>query len=156
MNLREVGVRALFVIVRRAYFTGAVRATRDISIALRQSRPAPVITFLRTDLWEKISFNDRNKMSQDIIYLDWNDKGLADVVDRRITGSLGIDPGTGWEQVFTTGEMRQRASAKTYILKRAMGRPRDVVAFATFARAEALNNQHAKIEATDIYEAEKR
>lgn len=135
---------------------GAVRATRDIAIALGQPRPAPVITFLRTDLWEKISFNDRNKMSQDIIYLDWNPDGLANVVDRRIHGSIGTEIGAGWDQVFTTGEMRQRASAKTYILKRAMGRPRDVVAFATFARAEALASSHRKIEAVDIYEAEKR
>lgn len=135
---------------------GAVRATRDIAIAFGNPRPAPVITFLRTDLWEKISFNDRNKMSQDIIYLDWDTDGLASVVDRRIRGSIGTAIGAGWDQIFTTGEMRQRASAKTYILKRALGRPRDVVAFATFARSEALKSQHEKIEAVDIYEAETR
>jgi hypothetical protein len=135
---------------------GAVRATRDVSIAFGNPRPAPVITFLRTDLWEKISFNDRNKMSQDIIYLDWDTDGLASIVDRRIRTSIGSEIGAGWDRIFTTGEMRQRASAKTYILKRALGRPRDVVAFATFARNEALNSEHDKIEAADIYEAEKR
>lgn len=135
---------------------GAVRATRDIAIAFGSPRPAPVITFLRTDLWEKISFNDRNKMSQDIIYLDWDSESLSSVVDRRIRGSINTDIGAGWDRIFTTGEMRQRASAKTYILKRALGRPRDVVAFATFARSAALKENHEKIEAADIYEAEKR
>ena len=63
---------------------GAVRATRDIAIAWDQPSPSPVITFLRTDLWERLSFNDKNKMSQDIIYLDWTPEQLGDVVDLRI------------------------------------------------------------------------
>lgn len=138
------------------FITGALRATRDIAIVFGQPQPAPVITFLRTDLWERISFNDRNKMSQDMVYLDWDDAGLIDIVDRRIKQSIGTPTGTGWDAVFTTDEMRNRASAKTYILKRAMGRPRDVIAFADFAKKEALKKGQTIIRADDIYEAEKR
>ncbi|WP_155945565.1 P-loop ATPase, Sll1717 family [Micromonospora sp. CNB394] len=134
---------------------GAIRATRDIAIAWQQPTPAPVITFLRTDLWERLSFNDKNKMSQDIIYLDWTRGQLADIVDLRINNSIGIPVGKGWETVFTTGEMRQRAQAQTYIIKRTLGRPRDVVSFATYALKAATTNGHAQIEASDIYEAEK-
>ncbi len=135
---------------------GAVRATRDVSIAMAQSGPAPVVTFLRTDLWERLSFNDKNKMSQDIIYLDWQPDQLAEVVDLRIRTSLGTSPGTGWSKVFTQAEMRQRASARTYILKRTLGRPRDIIAFSIFARRAALTSGHSQIEAGDIYEAEQR
>lgn len=138
------------------FITGALRATRDIAIVFGQPHPSPVITFLRTDLWERISFNDRNKMSQDMVYLDWNDAGLVDIVDRRIKLSIGTPTGAGWDAIFTTDEMRNRASAKTYILKRAMGRPRDVIAFADFAKKEASKNGQAIIRAEDIYEAEKR
>lgn len=134
---------------------GAIRATRDIAIAWGQPAPAPVITFLRTDLWERLSFNDKNKMSQDIIYLDWTPEQLAEVVDLRIHNSLGTALGSGWERAFTTDEMRQRAGARTYMTKRTMGRPRDIVAFAIFARAAAVTNGHARIEAADIYEGEK-
>lgn len=136
--------------------TGAVRATRQLAVNIGQIGPAPVITFLRTDLWEKLSFNDRNKMSQDIIFLDWNPDELAVVIDRRVAISAGVPEGEGWDRAFTQSEMRQRASARTYILKRTIGRPRDVVAFASFALKEARNNEHAVIEAEDIYAAEQR
>lgn len=36
-----------------------------------------------------------------------------------------------------------------------MGRPRDIVAFAIFAKEAAVANGHARIEAADIYEGEK-
>lgn len=134
---------------------GAIRATRDIAIAWGQPSPAPVITFLRTDLWEKLSFNDKNKMSQDIIYLDWTPEQLAEVIDLRVHNSLDTPLGTGWEQVFTTDEMRQRAGARTYITKRTMGRPRDIVAFAIFAKEAAAASGRRRIEAADIYEGEK-
>lgn len=136
--------------------TGAVRATRALALRLPQSGPSPVVTFLRTDLWEKLSFNDRNKMSQDIIFLDWSTGELEDVIDRRVVKSAGVKEGHGWETAFTQSEMRQRASAKTYVLKRTIGRPRDVVAFSTFALKEARTNGHERIESDDIYAAEKR
>lgn len=135
---------------------GAIRATRDVAIAWGQPSPAPVITFLRTDLWEKLSFNDKNKMSQDIIYLDWTPEQLSEVVDLRVHNSLGTAVGTGWERAFTTEEMRQRAGARTYMTKRTMGRPRDIVAFAIFAKEAAVTSGHARIEAADIYEGEKK
>lgn len=136
--------------------TGAVRATRHLAVALNQTGPSPVITFLRTDLWEKLSFNDRNKMSQDIIYLDWTHDQLVGVIERRISKTAGVAEGEGWEAVFTSAEMRQRASSRTYILKRTIGRPRDIVAFASLARREAIQNQHDQIESEDIYAAEVR
>lgn len=51
--------------------------------------------------------------------------------------------------------MRQRASARTYITKRTLGRPRDVVAFAVFAKRAADANGKDRIEAADIYAGEK-
>lgn len=115
-----------------------------------------MVLFLRTDLWEKLSFNDRNKMSQDIIYLDWSADELSGVIDRRIASSAGVPEGRGWETVFTTAEMRNRASARTYMLKRTLGRPRDIVAFAGFALKEAQSSGHDRIEGDDIYAAERR
>lgn len=136
--------------------TGAVRATRQIAVRFAQTGPAPVITFLRTDLWEKLSFNDRNKMSQDTIYLDWDVDGLAGVVDRRIHKSGGVPEGDGWDAVFSPQEMRQRMSPKTYITKRTVGRPRDIVAFCTFALREARSQGRTQIEKPDIYAAEQQ
>jgi hypothetical protein len=115
-----------------------------------------VVTFLRSDLWDRISFNDRNKMSQDTVFLDWSSDQLADVIALRVAVSLSVPREDAWATAFTTDEMRQRARARTYITKRTLGRPRDIVAFATFARDVALTEGHDIIEASDIYDAEPR
>lgn len=135
---------------------GAVRATRDLGLHFGQSRPAPVITFLRSDLWERLSYNDRNKMSQDTIYLDWSVAELTDVIDLRIATTADVQRNVGWQALFSGDEMRQRASAQTYISKRVMGRPRDIVAFCIFALDVARSHKHEQILPADIYEAERR
>lgn len=133
---------------------GAVRAARHFKALLPQPGTAPVIVFLRTDLWERIAFNDKNKIGQDTIYLDWTEQDLARVIDRRIHTSAGVGEGQGWSTVFTTDEMRQRASAQRYMMKRVLGRPRDIVAFSSLAREAALRSEHSVIEKQDIYDAE--
>jgi hypothetical protein len=133
---------------------GAVRAARQYAAKFSQAGPAPVIVFLRTDLWERIEFNDKNKTSQDTIYLDWTEPELAEVIDYRIHKTAGVPEGQGWATVFTREEMRQRAAAQKHMLKRALGRPRDIVAFASLARETALARGHSIIEKQDIYDAE--
>lgn len=135
--------------------TGAVRASRHFARLFNQSGPAPVIVFLRTDLWERLNFNDKNKTGQVTIYLDWHSEELAEVVERRIRTSTQMD-NQGWHTIFTDEEMRQRAGAQTYIIKRTLGRPRDVIAFASFAHDVALQNENLRIEKADIYAAEIR
>ena len=134
---------------------GAVRASRHFAARFSQSGPAPVVVFLRTDLWEKLTFNDKNKSGQVTIYLDWRKEELAEVVARRIRKSTNAED-QGWSTIFTNEEMRQRASAQTYILKRTLGRPRDVVAFASFALDEARQSGRHRIEKVDIYAAERK
>lgn len=135
---------------------GAVRAARHFSKELRQPSAAPVIVFLRTDLWERITFNDKNKTSQDTVYLDWDESELAKVIDYRIHKTAGVPEGEGWQTVFTSEEMRQRAAAQKHMLKRVLGRPRDIVAFAALSREVALANAHNIVEKQDIYDAEVR
>lgn len=135
---------------------GAARAARQLADDLKQDGAAPAIVFLRTDLWERIVLNDKNKFIQDTVTLNWSDAELADVIDERISKTANVPKGEGWGMVFTTEKMRQGTSAQKYILKRTMGRPRDVVAFAIFALEVAKKNQHVCISKDDIYEAEAR
>lgn len=136
---------------------GAVRAARHYSNRLAKPNTiAPVIVFLRTDLWDAIEFNDKNKASQDVIFLDWTEPELSSVIDERIRASTGLSSGEGWKAIFTQEEMRQRASSQRYMLKRTLGRPRDIIAFAAFAQERALTNGHTRVESQDIYEAEIR
>jgi hypothetical protein len=135
---------------------GAARAARHFSAKLVQDGPAPVIVFLRTDLWERIAFNDKNKFVQDTVYLDWPDDELARVIDRRIHKTAGVPEGEGWATAFTTERMRQGTTSLRYMTKRVLGRPRDIVAFSIFAREVALAKEHPIIDSQDIYDAELR
>lgn len=137
------------------FIVGALKAMRFINLRPSAGDSANVIVFLRTDLWDQVVFNDRNKISQDIEHLNWDDEALIEVVEARIASSPGWE-GRSWFDVFFAGEMRQRASSKTYVLKRTMGRPRDIVAYTTFALEEAVRQEHNQILAEDIYASEAR
>lgn len=136
--------------------SGAVRAARDFAIKYRaaQRTVPPVVVFLRSDLWDKCQFNDKNKIQQRTVELAWSDDELADVVDLRIHRSTSIDARHGWDELFTTERMRQSVTVRSYILKRTLGRPRDIVAFAIYAAQVAKAHGHAVIEKADVYEAE--
>ncbi|WP_137809023.1 MULTISPECIES: hypothetical protein [unclassified Gordonia (in: high G+C Gram-positive bacteria)] len=136
--------------------TGAVRATRQLSLRMKSPkwRPAAVICFLRSDLWHAISFNDKNKMSQDMKFLEWDRDELIAVIERRIQATTGVPQGQAWDAVFSDVEMRQRAKSQTYLTKRTLGRPRDIIAFCDGAHRVAKRHGHNLIEPQDIYDYE--
>lgn len=134
---------------------GVLKAARDLNIKLRKrGQPAPVITFLRTDIYDELQFNDKNKISADIEFLLWDDAALVDVAEARIARSLGIQQKGAWSSVFSSAEMRQRATTQTYVLKRTMGRPRDIVAFCGSCRTAAMKDSHNIVETSDVYAGE--
>jgi len=136
---------------------GELKASRALNQQLHQSgMPAPVITFLRSDIYEAVQFNDKNKMATSIERLEWTDDRLMDVLLRRIATSLKVDPKDAWKAAFSEVEMRQRARPQSYLVRRTMGRPRDVIAFAIHCRDVAVQSQHNIVETADIYEAENR
>jgi hypothetical protein len=136
---------------------GELKAARALNQQLHHAgMPAPVITFLRSDIYQAVQFNDKNKMATSIERLEWTDERLMDVLVRRIAASLHIDPKDAWKAAFSESEMRQRARPQSYFIRRTMGRPRDVIAFAIHCRDVAVENQRSIVETADIYDAENR
>ncbi|HTF66715.1 MAG TPA: hypothetical protein VK638_28930 [Edaphobacter sp.] len=117
-------------------------------------KPSPVILFLRSDIFAELKFNDKNKISGDVEYLEWGDSSLLDVVKERIAKSLRIPSHEAWEVAFSPDQMRQRAFISSYLLKRTMQRPRDIIAFCNSCREAAMREGHTRIETKDIYEGE--
>jgi len=141
----------------QSLIVGQLKAARGINQQWqRDDKPAPIITFLRSDIYEAVKFNDKNKMATSIERLEWPDDRLLDVLNRRIVASLAVKPEDAWGAVFSEAEMRQRAKPRSYFIRRTMGRPRDVIAFAIHCRDVALEKQHPRVETADIYEAEDR
>jgi hypothetical protein len=141
----------------KALLAGVLKAARDFNQALyRPNQPAPVLTFLRSDIFNELRFNDKNKIVADIEFLDWTEGKLIDVASARIARSLQCTREAAWNLAFSSVEMRQRASIQSYILKRTMWRPRDIIAFCKHCQDVAIDNDHDKVQTTDVYDAEER
>jgi len=140
----------------KALLSGILKATRDICMHLPTEKTSPVIVFLRTDIYDNLRFNDKNKISSEIEYLDWSEDSLIDVANARISNSLKCEQDKAWATVFSDGRMRQRATIRSYIIKRTMSRPRDIVSFCIFCREAAIANKHSIVSTQDVYEAEEQ
>lgn len=134
---------------------GAIKAARTLNFRYaRANSPRAVLLFLRSDIFAELDFNDKNKVSGTIEYLEWNDDELLQVIRQRIAKSLSVTQELAWEAVFSPDQMRQRAFISSYMLKRTMQRPRDIIAFCKFCRDAAVKEKHHRIETVDIYEGE--
>ena len=82
---------------------GVMKAARDLNIKLvRSGKPPAVIVFLRSDIYNELRWNDKNKMTDDIELLEWTDAKLIEVAEARIARSLGIKRRSGaWWTVFS-------------------------------------------------------
>lgn len=140
----------------RSLLAGALKAARSINIACgRPHHAAPVIVFLRSDIFDALQFNDKNKIQAAIEYLDWTEESLAKIVATRIDASLKTGLDDAWAAVFTQEEMRQRSKVRNYIIRRTMHRPRDMVAFCNACKDSAVKQGHAIVGRDDVYEAER-
>jgi hypothetical protein len=139
----------------KTMLAGAFKAAREINLKLDiKGGPRSVVIFLRSDIFNQIQFNDKNKISQDIEQLEWNNEALVQVVEARISSSVGGPRQGAWDRVFDKQVMRQGASIRSYILKRTMKRPRDIVAFAQCCKESALVSMHRSVATSDVYDAE--
>jgi hypothetical protein len=131
---------------------GVLKAARDLNLKFgRNGSAPPALVFLRTDIFNELRFNDKNKMTADIELLEWPDDKLIDVAAARIAWSLDMNRTAAWDHVFSRDSMRQGARISSYILKRTMGRPRDIIAFCLACQDVASGDV---VQTQDVYEAE--
>ena len=118
----------------------AVRSmTRDIK---EQKMPFKLIAFLRTDIFDKLHFGDKNKLiANNTIKLEWNkdlkyhNSSLKEMIDSRIREMLEI-PVTDKEPWFVAFEKRYTRGTQHkfhHMTARSYMRPRDVISFCNFA-----------------------
>jgi hypothetical protein len=135
--------------------SSVIKASREINLELRNSgKCAPVVIFLRSDIFYYLQFNDKNKIGADIEFLDWTEERLIEVASTRIARSLGVEVEDAWDTVFSQKVMRQRVAIRNYILKRTMLRPRDIIAFCINCKEAVNKSGHPIVETDDVYFAE--
>lgn len=139
----------------RSSLVGLIKAAADLNMRIPQLR---AIVFLRTDIFNVLQFNDKNKFNAKELRVDlqWTEEDLIGLIEERIH-RLGRTPqraGT-WDLIFTPAKMKNQTTKANYLLKRTFLRPRDVISFCAECRGEALNRGVLQIDNADVYEGEK-
>ncbi len=122
---------------RARMLAGLVLAARGVRQWCRDGGvPVNPVIYLRTDLWDKLSFSDKNKISESLaLRLEWDSDSLFDLVNARVRAKLG--PSMSWDRITTPDNLRGSYTKWNYILGRTFLRPRDVIKFLNSALKQA-------------------
>lgn len=136
---------------------GLLKASNDINASFAGN--IIVTVFLRSDIYDNLFFDDKDKLRQYEETLIWNTENLITVVAERVRVSLKLDETNSnniWNCVFSNELYRSKASSKKYIIDRTFKRPRDIISFVRFAIEVAIGNDHLKVMRVDTRLAEER
>ena len=117
----------------RKVIAGLVSASDAINSQYKgKLRP---LVFLREDIFDVLSINDANKLREDCgALLHWNKTSLMSLILRRVNyyGKLHEQqPIPELDAMFDKHAMRQGAKPSSYLLRRTMMRPRDLISLLT-------------------------
>jgi energy-coupling factor transporter ATP-binding protein EcfA2 len=121
----------------REMITGLILATRSIRNDKKVSGAIRPVCYIRTDIWDELSFSDKNKISQSsAVALEWTPQTLLDMVNQRIRVKLGAK--YSWDDLDDEKVMRGSQTKWSHIVARTFLRPRDVISFLNFATDTAI------------------
>lgn len=113
---------------RQLMLIGLILACRSINQGSgRANVNLKAIVYLRSDMWERLSFSDKNKITMtNKSEIMWDEKSLRKLVDLRIQKFI---PDAVWTDICDDELMRGRQSKLSHIIARTFDRPRDVISF---------------------------
>jgi hypothetical protein len=121
---------------RARMLAGLVLAVRAVRQKYRDGVPVKPVIYLRSDLWDKLAFSDKNKISERMaLRLEWDSDSLLELVATRLRAKLGAD--ARWDSITSAEQVRSRDSKWSFVLSRTFLRPRDVIKFLNSALAQA-------------------
>lgn len=94
---------------------GLLKAVKDINDRFRgtpRRTGMRVLTFLRSDIYASLRFDDKDKHRATEEHIIWSAADLYEMLDRRLPS--GVSP----DELFEEGEMRGRIKPFSYIIKR--------------------------------------
>jgi hypothetical protein len=111
----------------RSLLIGLLKAIKDINdsfdLGLEKNHGIRAVTFLRSDIYDSLSFDDKDKHRPTEQNIVWTGKELAEMVQRRLPPSVGL------KEIFEPGNMRGSIEPFNYLVKRTFLRPREVLQF---------------------------
>ena len=119
--------------------TGLLKAVQDVrAIFKRHDLEIYPIVFLRSDIYARIQYSDKNKWSDILLKIFWNEEKIKNLLRHRLnivfeTSELNFDE--CWEQIFgkqkvVYGNRKQKKiNSFDYILRSTHKRPRDIIRY---------------------------
>lgn len=115
---------------------GLIIAARDINNYARENgKNLNVVIFLRDDIYLRLNFEDKNKITENgLALITWDTQQtthtLKEIMERRFSELLSVDRENAWELIFDEEkEMRGHQTKYQHIIDRTMLRPRDMIKF---------------------------
>lgn len=133
----------------RSLLIGLLKAAKDLNDYFRRPDAAPnarLLVFLRTDIYDALEFDDKDKHRRYEEQISWAPDGLRDLVTRRLPHSLTVD------ELFADATIG-RTRLFEYLLSRTFMRPREVLQFVDLCLRHA-GERSTEILAADVRAAE--
>jgi hypothetical protein len=105
---------------------GLLKASKEVNdrfFAGDAQPPVRIVVFLRSDIYDSLRFDDKDKHRSSESYLLWNFDTLQEMLQNRLPEGLTVD------KLFEDGMMRGGVTPFSHIVKRTFLRPREVLQF---------------------------
>lgn len=121
------------------------------------------IVFLRSDIFQRINYSDKNKWSDYLINLEWTPEKLRSLIQARIdvlTGTRSKNFQEAWNKIVINQEVKMgnkqnsKMSSIDYILRSTHNRPRDIIKYLKEASKITTRNGYVKIGPDQIKKAD--
>ena len=128
---------------------GLLKAAKDLNAINRFSndKGLQVITFLRSDIYPQLNFDDKDKHRLLEYSIEWTPKELAKMITKRLPDGVNV------MDFLDPKKMRQSTPPFTYIVQRTFLRPREVIQYLTKAKDKG-NSDEAFISKENIKDVE--
>ncbi|HWW96588.1 MAG TPA: hypothetical protein VNY74_02785 [Edaphobacter sp.] len=115
---------------------GLLLAAREINVkAAEKGKKLSILVFLRDDIYQLLSFEDKNKITQNYVSrIEWDTqrtaRTLKQLMEKRLAVVLEVPEEGAWEKAFDEDEkMTGRQNKYQHMLDRTFLRPRDMIKF---------------------------
>lgn len=137
-----------------------VNVCRNIALDPGLSKNLKVVPFLRTDIYQSLKFNDKNKLLQDsAITIAWDSESLDDMYFERVKKyapqDFVIDKSLKSGNLFEINFARQGTPPFKYITRRSFFRPRDIIVYFNKIRSFHMPNASGRYTSNELYEADR-
>jgi len=131
---------------------------RNISTDKNINKSLKIVSFMRSDIYHSLQFNDKNKLFQDsAILISWNNESLDSMFYQRIKkyapSGFTLDTTKKSDVLFEVDFVRQGTQPFHFITRRSFFRPRDIIIYFNKIRDIHQANKSGLYTSKELYDA---